>query len=280
MQSSGMMRRCILSHVTGKRALFSSLSTHGEKSSALYFTGGGNYYYWFAGASIYLKENCDLAGVPMLGASAGSLAATMLKIGVDFQVSTEESIEMADHVNLYDRKGGLAGVWGPLIREWLGSQIPDTLHPQSTSGLYVTITPVKSTKPKLISNFESKQDVIDACMTSIHIPLFLDGRAVTTYKGELAVDGSFWHFVTRKVDRLPLPSELECRKEDVFWVDWRQDSTFRERMRQKSRITPAFRVLERQLIYEMMDAGYSFMKNKHEQGKLPLTSSKLLTALR
>lgn len=228
------------------------------------------------GAATYLRENCDLEGVPMCGASAGSLAATMLKLGTDFNVSTEEAISMAENMKLFDRKGGLAGIWGPLIRDWLGSQIPDTLDTESTSGLYVTITPVKSTKPKIVSNFDSKQDVIDACMTSIHIPLFLDGRPVTQYKGELAVDGSFWHFVTRKVDRLPLPSELECRKEDVFWVDWRQDAPFRERMREKMKITPAFRVLERRIVYEMVDAGYSFMKQQHEQGKLPLTSSRLI----
>ena len=228
------------------------------------------------GASIYLKENCDLNDIPILGASAGSLAATMLKLGSDFRMSTEESIEMANNVKLYDRKSGLVGIWGPLVREWLGSQIPDTLDANSTSGLYVTITPVKSVKPKLISNFQSKQDVIDACMTSIHIPLFLDGRPVTTYKGELAVDGSIWHFVTRKMDAFPLPSELECRKEDVFWIDWRQDAEFRERMRQRMRISPAFRVLQRQIVYEMMDAGYTFMKQQHAKGMLSLGSSKTL----
>lgn len=45
-------------------------------------------------------------------------------------------------------------------------------------------------KRRLISDFKSKEDIIDCCMASVHIPLFMNGYPWTRYDGKRVIDGS------------------------------------------------------------------------------------------
>lgn len=47
----------------------------------------------------------------------------------------------------------------------------------------VCVTRIPSFKPVIIRSFETRQEVIDACMASVHIPFFLDGRPTASVKG-------------------------------------------------------------------------------------------------
>lgn len=40
-----------------------------------------------------------------------------------------------------------------------------------------------------------QEDVINALMASVHIPMFLDYKPCTSYKGELFIDGSLRDFI-------------------------------------------------------------------------------------
>jgi hypothetical protein len=46
-----------------------------------------------------------------------------------------------------------------------------------------------------VSQFESKQDLIEAVMASAHVPFFLDGRPFLRFRERLCWDGSFPDFV-------------------------------------------------------------------------------------
>jgi predicted patatin/cPLA2 family phospholipase len=83
-----------------------------------------------------------------------------------------------------------------LLRKWLDIVIPDSVRTEDLQDLHIAITPTFKS-PKLVSNFEDKNDLIDAIMASCHVPVFLDGRPFTEYKGEQVLDGSFWYFVTK-----------------------------------------------------------------------------------
>lgn len=43
---------------------------------------------------------------------------------MDFYKATELALSLAADAGVWDRKGGLQGIWGPMIEEWLETLIP------------------------------------------------------------------------------------------------------------------------------------------------------------
>jgi predicted acylesterase/phospholipase RssA len=189
----------------------------------VYCTGAGIYFWWQLGVAKYLKENCikeDLYNTPFIGASAGSVTAAMLLCGADLDILPNAALELGREAGLFNRKSGLAGVWGDLLLKWLQVSIPDDVTADMLKNLEIAVTPT-FTKPKLVRGFKNKLELIEAIMASCHVPLFLNGMPYTTYKGERVIDGSFWYFVTKdRVTGLPLPS---TPLNGIYWIDYTDD---------------------------------------------------------
>ena len=237
------------------------------KPKAVYFTGAGIYFWWQAGCAKYLQEHCDLTGMPILGASAGSISATLLLSNADFSLAAESAIRIGQDAGVYGRKTGLAGIWGTLVKQWLEEMIPDTVNAKNFELLQVAVTPTTKS-PKLINDLKGKADVIEALLASCHVPVFLDGRPTTMFRGEQVVDGSFWYFVTKdRISGLPLPSEIP--PEEIFWIDYCDDDDFMQSISGNilELVTP-------QRVLEMIDEGYNFMKREHYYGRLPMARFK------
>ena len=237
------------------------------KPKAVYFTGAGIYFWWQAGCAKYLQEHCDLTGLPILGASAGSISATLLLSNADFSIAAESAIRIGQEAGVYGRKTGLAGIWGTLVKQWLEEMIPDTVNAKNFELLQVAVTPTTKS-PKLINDLKGKADVIEALLASCHVPVFLDGRPTTMFRGEQVVDGSFWYFVTKdRVSGLPLPSDIP--PEEIFWIDYCDDDDFMQAISGNilELVTP-------QRVLEMIDEGYNFMKREHYYGRLPMARFK------
>lgn len=236
--------------------------------------GAGIYFFWQLGCAQYMKENCDLTKVPcFVGASAGSLTAAFLLSNADLKFATQRALDLADRAKVHERKSGLAGVWGVLLREWLQDVIPDTVTAQDLSKLHIAVTPTFKAS-KLVTGFQSKSDLVDACLASCHVPLFLDGRPFTEYRGEPVLDGSFWYFVTKNRENgLPLPSNTTAA--DMFWVDYGDDEPFMNSISGNilAVITPAE-------VVEMVEAGYNYMKREHYAKRLPMAISPTPTYVR
>lgn len=49
--------------------------------------------------------------------------------------------------------------------------------------------------PKLLSEFDSREDLIEALLTSCHVPWWLDGSAATTFRSQLHFDGGLTDFI-------------------------------------------------------------------------------------
>ena len=80
--------------LSGCTALSPTLSTRTPSTRpALYFPGGGLYYWWQAGVVERLQQS-DHAG-PVCGASAGALAATLYKCGVDMDAARDLALELS-----------------------------------------------------------------------------------------------------------------------------------------------------------------------------------------
>lgn len=94
----------------------------------LAFPGGGIMFYWQAGVITYLRENqYDLNSCSFSGASAGALTATLASAEVNFYEATDLALQLASDAGVWDRPGGLQGIWGPIIFEWLEALLPDTI---------------------------------------------------------------------------------------------------------------------------------------------------------
>jgi len=247
------------------QSLLSRTSSISVTPKCIYFTGAGIYYYWQAGAAKYIREKCDITNIAVVGASAGALTSTLLLCDVDFDHATSTAIELAIQNKVFETKTGLAGIWANLIRQWLDELIPEDLSLDKINGqLKIAVTTVKPFGKLLVESYSDRSDLIDACLASCHVPFFLDGNAFTSFRGTPTVDGSLMSFFTKnRANGLPLPAGV--LPEEILWMDYWDDEVFMKRKTGNflSLITPDG-------AYDMMAAGYDFMRREQEQGRLPI----------
>ena len=247
------------------------ITTH----NGLYFKGGGIFFWWQSGFGKYLNENCnnEYNNIPLIGASAGSLTAALLACNIDFNDSLDFVLKQAENERLYERKT-LFLIWGKLIENWLDYLLPDELPLQAQKNLYIALTPLNvlrtGSRVELVSNFNTKSDLKSALLASCHIPLFLNGKVYTKYKGHRYVDGSLWTFLSNDDERIrPLPTSLAdmdvtYNDESIYKCDYTDDEEFqqiRNNMNFVSMATPNG-------LKEMMTCGYNYAKRQHESGLL------------
>ena len=91
------------------------------------------------GAVKYLASRYDLTKVPMAGASSGSLVACLSACGVDPQRIVDEAYQLSIDNDIWNRKFGLIGIWGGLIRSWLDTLLPDNAHELVSDRVHVII---------------------------------------------------------------------------------------------------------------------------------------------
>jgi len=207
-------------------------------------------------------QNTD---VQVVGSSAGSLAATILMTGGDFDRAAEYAIYQTTREGLWDKPTGLAFVWGAIVREWLNEIIPQDADVKNIRNLHLTATPVNFFKPPtLLNNFGDKKELIDACMASCHVPFFLDGKAVSRYRNRSFIDGSFWPYVGQQIVYPKPPYPAVYDESEIYYIDWTLDEEFRKRQSKTtfvSLITP-------EGLRDMMNSGYAFMSEEFKAGKL------------
>lgn len=71
----------------------------------------------------------------------------------------------------------LSGIWGKIVEEWMEILIPDNLSQEQLNNIYVAATPINIfRRPVMLSHFKDKKSLIQACMTSAHIPFFMNKK--------------------------------------------------------------------------------------------------------
>ena len=258
-----------------KISCYSVSNLPNTKHNAIYFTGGGIFFWWQSGFGQYWNENCqnECNNIPLIGASAGSLTAALIACNVDFYDSLDFVLKQAERERLYDRKS-LFLIWGKLIEEWLEYLLPDKLPLQAQENLYIALSPLNvlrvGSRVELVSNFNTKSDLKSALLASCHIPLFLNGKLYTKYKGHRYVDGSLWTFVTNNDERIrPLPRSLSdmdisYSDESIYKCDYEDDEKFAEIRNNMNFVSMA----SPDGLKEMMQCGYDYAKRQHEGGLL------------
>ncbi len=160
------------------------------------WAGAGIYFFWQLGAMKYLSDHYDLTKIPMAGASAGSFISVLAACGVDADQVIDSAYALSLKHDIWSRPLGLLGVWGGLIEQWLDDLLPHNAADICRGRVDVVISVAPTMSQMAINDFKDKQDLIDVCMASAHVPLFLDKRLMRPCRDMLCVDGSFPDFFT------------------------------------------------------------------------------------
>ena len=158
----------------------------------LIFPGAGLFFYWQAGVVTYLRQaGYDLSKTTMSGASAGAIAATLAATDVCFSNATDTALRLGRDAGVWDRPLGLMGVWGSLIEEWLDEILPANAADLASGRITILLTTIPKLGKQRVSRFVDRDDLIRCNISSIHLPLFLDGKFASNYRDSLHIDGSF-----------------------------------------------------------------------------------------
>lgn len=69
------------------------------------------------------------------------------------------------------------------LRDYLDRYLPPNAHERCSDRTHVAVTRVLPYwKPELISKFETRQELLEALLTSCHIPFYFDYRWATRYR--------------------------------------------------------------------------------------------------
>ncbi|GIL51483.1 hypothetical protein Vafri_7461 [Volvox africanus] len=160
------------------------------------FSAGGFLYPYHLGVLWELHELDILKDykVQMAGASAGSLAVATYNCGLDPEKATQAMHAFADDC----RSKGTRYRLGGLLRDFLHAYLPDDAHERCRGNTHIALTrlfPV--VRSEMISEFESKDDFINALLTSCHIPFYFNGSWMTEFRGKFYMDGGVAAFIPR-----------------------------------------------------------------------------------
>lgn len=196
-----------------------------SKAPGLVYPGGGIFFWHQAGSVKALARRLDLANTPCVGASAGALAATLAVNNADMDIALESALRLSHEAGVFDRgPWGLAGIWGPIIEQWLDELLPLDAAARCSGTTRIMVNEVDlSLPPRLrctsVTEYVDRPELIAgappaapsvaarrnsystptlivcarlaANLASVHVPLFIDGRWTAPFRGLRCVDGSF-----------------------------------------------------------------------------------------
>ncbi|GMH37657.1 hypothetical protein BSKO_05530 [Bryopsis sp. KO-2023] len=219
------------------------------------FGGAGIFFWWELGAVLWLSENYDMSKVPMAGASGGALAATLAACNVDPYKAAQVADRLGKEYNIWERPLGLMGVWGDIIRVWLDELLPENAADLCRDRVEVVVTTLPLLKLDTVSDYKSKEDLIDANLASAHVPLFLDGQMMASLRGKMCFDGSFHDFL-----QCSNSCFLTCDGDAVLF-DYFQDEEL------KFDRFDFLSLKNYDEVMRLMEMGYAFAEKKYSRGE-------------
>lgn len=173
-----------------------ALAEEPKPAKAVVWRGGGIYFWWYAGVCAQLRdEGVDLSRLHHVGCSAGAIAAVLAASGVDFDRAWAVAMAHLERNGaLQEGSKACAGVWGDILRQYLDELLPPDAHCICTSLVTVVVSCVGL--PAIfwregVSEFPTREALLDAVMASVHIPILLNGNFFADGpSGKKLLDGS------------------------------------------------------------------------------------------
>ncbi|KAL1831812.1 hypothetical protein DCAR_0101824 [Daucus carota subsp. sativus] len=135
----------------------------------------------------YIKDD-----TPLAGSSAGAIVCAVIASGSSMEEALVATKVLAEDCRLR----GTAFRLGAILREVLVNFLPEDVHIRSNGRVRVAVTQILW-KPigLLVDQFDSKEDLINAVVTSSFIPGYLAPRPATMFRNRLCIDGGLTLFM-------------------------------------------------------------------------------------
>ncbi|KAF6721516.1 Patatin-like phospholipase domain-containing protein 2 [Oryzias melastigma] len=164
-----------------------------EKEWSISFAGCGFMGIYYVGVSSCILERFPgfiQNATRIYGASAGSLMAAILTLGVPVDKCCADLMHMAREARKH-KLGPLHPAYNllQLVQDCLLGSLPEDAHIRASGRLCVSLTRVSDGRNLLVSQFSSREDLIQALICSCFVPLYC-GVIPPTYKGVHYVDGA------------------------------------------------------------------------------------------
>uniref|UniRef100_G3TDS6 Acylglycerol transacylase n=1 Tax=Loxodonta africana TaxID=9785 RepID=G3TDS6_LOXAF len=163
-----------------------------ERGWSLSFVGCGFLGFYHVGATRCLSERAPhlLRDARMFfGCSAGSLHIASFLAGVPLDRTIQVLMDLGRAIRR--QKLGLlqpSFSFNKYLRDRLHREFPANIHQLVSGKISISLTRVSDGKNVLVSDFQSKEEVVDALLCSCFIP-FLSGLIPPTFRGERYMDG-------------------------------------------------------------------------------------------
>lgn len=112
--------------------------------------------------------------------------------GCCFESAAEKALHHVETREVQKLSTGLFGIWGDILQKWLNQLISSSIDINNCKNLHIKLSsvpkPFHNSFIFYASQFSSRDDLINACMASVHIPIFMNGSLYTTYKGISCID--------------------------------------------------------------------------------------------
>ncbi|CAH9074641.1 unnamed protein product [Cuscuta epithymum] len=135
----------------------------------------------------YIRETTALAG-----SSAGAIVCAVIASGATMQEALKATKLLAEDCRLR----GTVFRLGAVLQNSLVGLLPDDIHIRCNGRVRIAITEI-FWRPRslLVDQFDSKEDLINAVMTSSFIPGYLAPRPATMFRNRLCIDGGLTVFM-------------------------------------------------------------------------------------
>uniref|UniRef100_A0A3Q3JH59 triacylglycerol lipase n=1 Tax=Monopterus albus TaxID=43700 RepID=A0A3Q3JH59_MONAL len=164
-----------------------------EKKWSISFAGCGFMSIYYVGTT-----SCILEWFPrfiqdaskICGSSAGALIAAVLTLGIPLEKYCADLMFMAKEARKR-RLGPLHPAYNllQLVQDSLLKNLPKDAHIRVSGKLCVSLTRVRDGKNMLVSEFDSREELIQALLCSCFVPFYC-GVIPPTYRGVHCVDGA------------------------------------------------------------------------------------------
>jgi len=155
-------------------------------------SGGGLRGYYVTGAFIVLKQLQEAFGWKICrfaGASAGSWCAVFMACGMDIV----DWVETYYQTRLHSQASGrpLLDAYHCFLDSMMLITLPGNAHVLCSGKVFLSITVVEAgfVRNLVVSEFFSKQDVVDACIASSNIPFLATSGLGKRFRGMRVLDG-------------------------------------------------------------------------------------------
>lgn len=146
-------------------------------------------------ASCFSTYAPHVLGNKITGASSGSVVAALLVGGCDLGSLASNVLE-----GCYSTRNSFFGIFhrspnydpSTMLREGMEKSLPEDVHLKASGRLHVSLTRVKDGKNVVVSQYDTKEEVIQAIVASCWHP-GASGLIPPKYRGSTVIDGAYSH---------------------------------------------------------------------------------------